>query len=456
MERLQAVDRVYREDQWSSEVQAMDAAEMQPDIDPDEIDSERNDLSFAAAAGSVEAIKRTRRSLENTIRECEAREKMERSLALKHQWDRVTEILRQKENAMGSYLTAVRNIHSQDYGPAQRIVGWIPELTPEGFDPSEALAEQGDAQDAPPSSIWQMETVQRSNKLVLWTDSPVTSVAFSPNSRILASSSTASIRLWRLSDGQIIQDLRNSQLVHDLVFSPDGKMFAAAFDSKLVIIWSLENGRILRKLEQEGSVLSINFFECGLRLAVAMADGGFVVWNLHSGEIETRHRFTQDSLISMDLSRSCTLLVCGFESGKVRVWHTSTGRLLHAIDAHEDDVTSVAFAPQEGFVASGSKDRTVCIWSVSNSVLVRRVRGFGGSIAKLSFSCDGKTLASSSEDERIRVWNFRDKKLITTLEESAASVTKPSFSTDSRTLAWGSWEDRVHLWSEESGHRTLG
>ncbi|MHC5676278.1 protein kinase domain-containing protein [Nostoc sp.] len=69
----------------------------------------------------------------------------------------------------------------------------------------------------------------------------VNSVAFSPDSKTLASSSFNTIKLWNLATGKQIRTLTgHSEQVYSLAFSPDGKTLVSGSYDKTIKIWRLK------------------------------------------------------------------------------------------------------------------------------------------------------------------------------------------------------------------------
>jgi WD40 repeat protein len=76
-----------------------------------------------------------------------------------------------------------------------------------------------------------------------------TSVAFSPNGKILASGSSSggTVKLWDVRSGKELKRLTGSfvDAISSVAFSPDGKTLAGATDNGLIRLWDVDSGKEL-------------------------------------------------------------------------------------------------------------------------------------------------------------------------------------------------------------------
>ena len=108
----------------------------------------------------------------------------------------------------------------------------------------------------------------------------VTSVAFSPDRKTLASASgDNTIKLWNLQNQKEIATLTG----HSIALSPDGTTLAAASGDKTIKLWNLQTKKELATLTgHSGVVTSVALSPDGKTLAAASRDNTIKLWYLQS------------------------------------------------------------------------------------------------------------------------------------------------------------------------------
>lgn len=267
------------------------------------------------------------------------------------------------------------------------------QLGPTVFDETTSSTEAKD------KFLWQMPSlnVQLLNTLRGHIDT-VLSVAFAPNSQILASGSQdETVRIWQALDGKQLRILKgHKDLVHCVTFAPNGQILASSSDDKTIRLWRRDDGASLYILKgHTNRINSIAFAPDGQLLASGSGDKTVRLWQVIAGtSLETMPFLEHRSLVhSVTFSPDGQILASG--SGyTVWLWRVADGVLLHMLKGHKNQVNSVAFAPNGQILASGSDDKSVRLWRVADGVLLHTLEEHTGGVSSVAFSPDGEILAS--------------------------------------------------------------
>src|SRR5205807_9474375 len=119
-------------------------------------------------------------------------------------------------------------------------------------------------------TLWELSTGKEARTLRAWLGN-VTSVAFSPDGRRLASTSgnAASpgvVNVWDVSTGDEVLTLRgHSDIITGVAFSPDGQRLASASSDKTIRIWDTMNGQLIRQVQGSQPYTSVAYGSTGQR-----------------------------------------------------------------------------------------------------------------------------------------------------------------------------------------------
>ncbi|MCU1267895.1 MAG: (Myosin heavy-chain) kinase [Acidobacteria bacterium] len=287
----------------------------------------------------------------------------------------------------------------------------------------------------------------------------VWSVAFSPDGRILASCSMDvfgakadnSIKLWDVRTGTELKTLaRHSAGFQAVAFNSTGTILASAGGST-VTLWNVERGEEVRTLTMPSSNFQSVVFSPNGKMLAGGGDKAIIIWDALTGVQLKSFAGHVGWVGSVAFNAKGTILASGNSDNTAKLWDVASGQGLGTL-AHSDLVTSVAFSPDGKVVASASSDGIIKLWDVATRKELRSVAGHSSEIDALAFSADGTMLAGGGSDTTVKLWDPATGKELRTLAAHSASVDSVEFSPDRKVLASRNNDHTVRLWDIASGN----
>jgi WD40 repeat protein len=277
----------------------------------------------------------------------------------------------------------------------------------------------------------------------------VSSVAFSPDGRTLASGSAdGTVALWDTRSGRRVRTLRgHTNFVETVAFSSDGRRLAASGADGTVLVWRVATGQTLLRLVGDGRPLyGVAFSPTGTLLASTSASGLITLWNAGTGK-RTRTLRNAGVVTSVAFNPRGNLLASGSSDHTVGLWDVETGRRLRTLRGQAGAVNDIAFSPDGKALASASADATIGLWNVATGRRTRTLIGHTAAVEAVAFSPDGSLLVSGSADDTVGVWDVARGRLVRMLRGHTQTVETVAFSPDGRTIASGGDDKSVILWN---------
>jgi len=290
----------------------------------------------------------------------------------------------------------------------------------------------------------------------------VTSLAFSPSGKWIASSGRRYIRLWDAGDGSLVATVEPHASLSDsgtdriacVAISPDGRTVATGGKAGSGIrLWEPASGALKRTLRgHRGTVYSIVFSPDGKHLASASEDRTIRLWDVARGvEVRTiRGHSAGVVFIAFDRSGKRLVSAGGYDC-TVRIWDTETGEALACLRGHEGPVVSAAFSPDGKRVVSTGADSTVRVWDVPDDCLSVLFRGHTRPVTSVDFSPDGERIVSASWDRTVRIWDVQSHKELNLLIGHTSLCAAATFSPGGRRVVSGGWDGTLRLWDSATG-----
>jgi WD40 repeat protein len=350
---------------------------------------------------------------------------------------------------------------------------------------------------------------------VLQRKNTVTCAAFSPDGRMLATSSTdATCRLWAVPSGEpLAQPLDLHRTVHLVAFAPNGRSLVTQ-DGDLVRLWalpmeglpmslvpldgkssfaalspdgtltiptgmSLHRESTLRStrayhvatgrpagppLRANGLVVDAVFspdgraiaFVSGLDVLSAGAQE-LVVWDWASGRRECQAALpSQPRSLSYRPDGRLIAVLCG--GGEVVIFDGGSGRELRRWRAHDAEPPNhwinngeVRFSPDGRGVLTWGMGTDLRVWRGDTGELRYPPVRHRDKCHDFQFSPDGRLMALAAYDRSVRVRDFATAKVVTELPDHPDYAFSASFSSDGRLLVTACRDRAIRVWDWRAG-----
>ena len=194
--------------------------------------------------------------------------------------------------------------------------------------------------------------------------------------------------------------------IHQLEFSPDGKRLAARADNPELS----RDGQVLNP-DTEGTQTYVWHPETGEAI-VKFAGGNFA--------------FSPDSRLLAGAAADETAGDTHRVDRCVSIWDVTTGERISHFSEHTDWVDVVTFSPCSEFLLSSSRDKSLRVWDIARGVQKKVYTDFGRAWKQPFYSPEGTLLTAvfggTGAIQTVEIWNVEPREKLQVLEFSVGSI----------------------------------
>jgi len=296
-----------------------------------------------------------------------------------------------------------------------------------------------------------------SAKLLLeWAANDPNLLAFSPDSKWIASGSPLQIRIWETATGKELQAFSHKPgLIRALTFSPNGQLLACGENTGVITLWDVATGKEKPGFHRHTTeVTAVGFRPHSGTVLATRSNHAIHLWELASGR-ELRQipaSYGTPWAFSPD-GRS----VASTDDSSLFVLDVTTGKELLKVPVHRLR-SNLAFSPDGKFLAADGYGR-VSLWEVASGKELVQPAIPPLSPSYFVFSPDGKILAQGG-DCLIRFWELKTAKQVLEIrvverKQTHLQITHLSFSANGKILAGTDDTGGIYLWDTTTGKKLL-
>ncbi|MEM1134788.1 MAG: hypothetical protein AAGI07_03030, partial [Bacteroidota bacterium] len=166
----------------------------------------------------------------------------------------------------------------------------------------------------------------------------------------------------------------------------------------------------------------------------ALENGTILSWSLENyQDIHVLHSELLDAATALTFSPNGSLLVKGFESGKIFLWDIKDDKLINYLEGHDARISELTFSKNGKFMASSSWDGTIRLWKmdqINEQPIVMRDQSAW--VQAICFSPDDRYPVAACMDHTIKIYPID-------IEEMAAGICEKM----NRNLSKAEWKKHV-------------
>lgn len=248
------------------------------------------------------------------------------------------------------------------------------------------------------------------------------SMAWSAASGLLASaSSDGTVRLWDVRQNQAVQTLHSAPSIplFSVSWSPDGRRIAAGTEDGNVLLWDAQTGnqtatwlgpsqRVSKGGRFPFAAWGVSWSPDGRRIVSTRYDDYVLVWDVAIGHSQVIPK-TDTQPNTAAWAPDGRQFAITDDQGKVILWNAATMRRAASFQSHDEGGWSygLAWSPDDAMIASSRQSGLLQVWDAKTGKELAAIQAHTNAVWGLAWSPDGLRLASASDDEAVRLWGVR-------------------------------------------------
>jgi len=299
--------------------------------------------------------------------------------------------------------------------------------------------------------LWDVATAQQSNIRLGGHGATISAVAFSPDSRTIATASfDGAVRLWDAATGTLLHApfTEHEGRVLSAAFSPDGRTLATGGADRRILLYDVVTGKRIGEplVGHDNWVRYLRFDAAGDALYSGATGGSLIRWDMTHRKLFDGHT---DRARSLALSPDGRILATAGFDLRILLWDAQRGDLLAELPSpHERSIIQVAYSPDGRYLAVGDAGGVVTLWDVAGRTLLHPPFHYDDAVViGLAFSPDSNYLAVGDFAGNLSLWRVATGAMVRATPEAHDGWTLAlAFAPDGQLLASGGTDGRLRFW----------
>ena len=286
----------------------------------------------------------------------------------------------------------------------------------------------------------------------------ITDLAFSPDGKLLASSSNSTVKLWNIDTGELYQTFTNKQQqLLSVAFSPDGQTVASGGDdctsnclrNSTINLWNVHTNKCRTLHQKNGFAINWLVFHPHENLLACIDESAFSLWDTAKEKL----LYTLDNSDSkyqmggVGFDPTGETLVSSYSDGTIKICNARTGETLKTWEGHTEQVLLVSFSGDGQRIISVSKDDTIKIWNAQTQECLKTAKIDVKGIHIIEFLPQKNILATYDKNRMLlKLWNVDTEKCLKAWQGRSKNIATIAISPNARIVASCSADRTIILW----------
>lgn len=281
--------------------------------------------------------------------------------------------------------------------------------------------------------------------------------------RAAAVSSFGAAHVWDTSEGKVVADIREDDVVIQAVaLSADGKHLYTGDGKGRLQVWDYNNGKAIATFDNHHVQINCLAISPDGKTLAAGGGGGsqrfdfsISLWNIEGDKLQPLTPGARPGpATGMDVSRDGKTIAMAHANEMLTVWDRQTGELRHKRKrASQVAHCGVAFSPDGKWLAAAGKPELLLWPMAEEGDAVQLDSGGGVPLRTVVFTADGKYVAGGSLSGQLFIWDVAARKLLHTIAAHEGQIWTMAASPAGTTIATGSFDRHTALWDAATGRQ---
>ena len=275
----------------------------------------------------------------------------------------------------------------------------------------------------------------------------VLDIAVSPDNEMIAASTNDSFMLINFPKKKIEMELDSPVagrvgLLHELAFSPDGKMLVTGnsdFSWGYIQLWNVSDGTLIRSFEgMDDFVRAIIFSPDGKYIVTG--GNSTRIWDLEGNLLDSSGPYVSGgSTNSLAFAQNGKVLVESSNSSSIHLWaflNISDYSGVNSVPVEANGARSVAVSPNSDYLAASTSEG-VFLWELPSGEFIRRIELEDFAFRDLIWSPDGHYVIGTSHEKGVEIWDITNGSLQNTISQMIGEIQTLDWSPNAKSIAVG-------------------